>query len=470
MMSQGETTWTEGLISAIRPEVVADILSRVSDIALVISETGLIKEVMYSPNLVGKPNMQEWVGLSIREVFTVESIAKFDTRLKQFLAGDADVQPIEVNHRARAPHAAFPVRYSFHTTGATDNILMLGRDLTPVTEMQQQLVAAQIALENDYETQRDHDLRFRVLMEASDVPTALVSVETGNVLACNAAAETLLGKPREQLIDDGFAREFEVSGESDIVSALVSAASDQIVTPIDAHLSKDSRALSLMPTLFRSTGGQVLLCKMKASDAQGSSADQLQSHLVNLFQNGTDSIVFVNAAGYILSSNDAFLKVADITHAQSIQGRPMIDFLSRGNVDLNVMLENARRTGSMRLYATKVITEHGAERSVEISTTQLIAGSAAIFAMIIRDSRRVETVRTPIQQVTEPDMGSVVELIGGHSLKDIVAKTTDVVERMCIETAVEMTSNNRVAAAEMLGLSRQSLYVKLRKYDLVKKG
>ena len=32
---------------------------------------------------------------------------------------------------------------------------------------------------------------------------------------------------------------------------------------------------------------------------------------------------------------------------------------------------------------------------------------------------------------------------------------------MCIETAVELTRNNRVAAAEMLGLSRQSLYVKL---------
>ena len=56
------------------------------------------------------------------------------------------------------------------------------------------------------------------------------------------------------------------------------------------------------------------------------------------------------------------------------------------------------------------------------------------------------------------------------SLKDIVAKTTDVVEKMCIETAVEMTSNNRVAAAEMLGLSRQSLYVKLRKYGLVSKN
>ena len=40
-------------------------------------------------------------------------------------------------------------------------------------------------------------------------------------------------------------------------------------------------------------------------------------------------------------------------------------------------------------------------------------------------------------------------------------------EKMCIETAIGMTSNNRVAAAEMLGLSRQSLYVKLRKYNLV---
>jgi DNA-binding protein Fis len=42
-----------------------------------------------------------------------------------------------------------------------------------------------------------------------------------------------------------------------------------------------------------------------------------------------------------------------------------------------------------------------------------------------------------------------------------------VIERMCIDTALQLTKNNRVAAAEMLGLSRQSLYVKLRKYDML---
>ena len=63
-----------------------------------------------------------------------------------------------------------------------------------------------------------------------------------------------------------------------------------------------------------------------------------------------------------------------------------------------------------------------------------------------------------------------MELVGSATLKEIVAETTDVVERMCIETALELTSNNRVAAAEMLGLSRQSLYVKLRKYVLLNKN
>ena len=51
-------------------------------------------------------------------------------------------------------------------------------------------------------------------------------------------------------------------------------------------------------------------------------------------------------------------------------------------------------------------------------------------------------------------------------MKDIVGETTDLIEQLCIEAALELTRNNRAAAAEMLGLSRQSLYVKLRRYGL----
>ena len=52
------------------------------------------------------------------------------------------------------------------------------------------------------------------------------------------------------------------------------------------------------------------------------------------------------------------------------------------------------------------------------------------------------------------------------ALKGLVREATDVIERLCIEAALKLTSDNRASAAEMLGLSRQSLYVKLRRYGL----
>ena len=469
MMSHSELTWTEGLIPMIKPGVAADIISAVSDLALVISEFGQVTGVMCSPDFVGKPIFSKLKGAALKDYLNVESIPKFEARLEQFLADPNGVLPVELNHCAFDGYPELPVRYSFHKTGTNGSILLLGSDLRSTAEMQQQLVAAQIALENDYEAQREHDIRLRVLMESSDVPTVFISVATGNIAACNAAAELLLDKQREELIDASFASEFEAKGRRDVVGRMVAAATEQTDSPVVAKSIKGNRRLTLTPTLFRGASGQMLLCKIKLAGGQATSPDQLQSHLSDLYQNGVDSIVFVSSVGHVLSSNEAFLKLANVTHSQSIRGRPMVEFFTRGSVDLNVMMENARRNGSMRLYATKIVNEHGVERAVEISTTQLKAGGDPIFAMIIRDSRRVETVRSPTKSITDVDMHSVIELIGGQSLKDIVAKTTDVVEKMCIETAVEMTSNNRVAAAEMLGLSRQSLYVKLRKYGLVRK-
>jgi DNA-binding NtrC family response regulator len=60
----------------------------------------------------------------------------------------------------------------------------------------------------------------------------------------------------------------------------------------------------------------------------------------------------------------------------------------------------------------------------------------------------------------------LTELIGRVSLKDLVRESTEVIERLAIEAALELTHDNRTLAAEMLGLSRQSLYVKLRRYGI----
>ena len=60
----------------------------------------------------------------------------------------------------------------------------------------------------------------------------------------------------------------------------------------------------------------------------------------------------------------------------------------------------------------------------------------------------------------------MTELVGRVPLKDIVAESSELIEQLSIETALQMTHDNRALAAQLLGLSRQSLYVKLRRYGL----
>jgi len=56
--------------------------------------------------------------------------------------------------------------------------------------------------------------------------------------------------------------------------------------------------------------------------------------------------------------------------------------------------------------------------------------------------------------------------LGEVSLKVLVSETVGVLERHYIEAALVNTEGNRSAAAKMLGLSRQSLYVKLSRYGI----
>ena len=468
-MSAGDQTWTSGLLPMIDPDEVIQIISRMSDLAVIVSDDGVVLGAMVNPSFRGHPDLSRWQGLPLADQLTVESIPKFEKRMDEFATRPEGVLPLEMNHKQQDDFPEFPVRYSFHRIGNDGAVLMLGSDLRSTAEMQQQLVAAQIALEKDYEAQRDNDLKFRVLMTATDDAIVYVAAHSGAIVEANSAAAAILGRTITEMHGLPIDQMIEAKSKGALVETLLGAASDPSASPIKATAAKSRKAINLRTTLFRTSGEQLLLCKIMAADGARSRSDELNDNLAELFENGIDAIVFANKDGTILSSNEAFSKLADIPHSQGVTGRSLADFLNRGSVDLNVIFDNATRSGAMRLYATRIKSELGADRSIEISTSRLRAGDDAIFALIIRDASRLETVRITSSQITDVDMRSVIEFIGSQSLKDIVAKTTDVVEKMCIETAVEMTSNNRVAAAEMLGLSRQSLYVKLRKYGLVNK-
>ena len=59
---------------------------------------------------------------------------------------------------------------------------------------------------------------------------------------------------------------------------------------------------------------------------------------------------------------------------------------------------------------------------------------------------------------------SLASQVGRTPLTTLVRDTTTVLERHCIQAALELAGGKRTHAAELLGLSRQSLYAKLDRY------
>jgi transcriptional regulator PpsR len=108
----------------------------------------------------------------------------------------------------------------------------------------------------------------------------------------------------------------------------------------------------------------------------------------------------------------------------------------------------------------------GSATDVEISAVSVSGVEQPCLGFTIRDiSLRLETESKSSNDVFR-SKGQMTELVGRVPLKDIVSETTDLIEQMCIEAALELTGDNRSSAAEMLGLSRQSLYVKLRRFGI----
>jgi transcriptional regulator PpsR len=168
----------------------------------------------------------------------------------------------------------------------------------------------------------------------------------------------------------------------------------------------------------------------------------------------------------VVSANSAFAEMAQLTNPEQANGKALERWLGRPGIDLNVLVAKLRQNETVRMFATVLRGEHGAVTDVEVSAVPLQVEAVVSFGFAIRDVGRRLSPSARSDRELPRSADQLTELIGRVPLKDLVRETSDVIERLCIEAALNLTGNNRASAAELLGLSRQSLYVKLRRFGL----
>jgi transcriptional regulator PpsR len=178
-----------------------------------------------------------------------------------------------------------------------------------------------------------------------------------------------------------------------------------------------------------------------------------------------DAFVITDDAFKILTANEAFLDLARIGAQEQAVGQSLNTLLGRPGLDRNILLDNLRAHGSVKNFSTLLRTLHDDEETVEVSAVA-VPGPETNFGFTFRTVSRRLNDRSQSSPALRRSVEQLTELVGRVTLKELVRETTELVERLCIEAALELSKDNRASAAEILGLSRQGLYAKMHRFKL----
>ena len=457
-----------------------------SDIALVLDDEGTILDVVIQGDDAAARQARSWRGQPWVQTVTPDSRQKVETMLRDAQAA-ADAETArwrQVNHPSEDGED-LPLLYSAVRLVDEDargrgrsRIVAFGRDLRATVALQRRLIDTQQAMERDYWRFREAETRYRHLLETSSEAVLIVDGSTQKVLEANPASRALCGSTRLKLVGVALSTLFEPAQGERLQDLLAAARSVGKREPVRTRLVDGRTDVAVSASVFRQEDAAFVLVRLtplpqdlgasKGAARRGTPAARAvgwETTLAAIVQNAPDGLVFCDETGRVLSANRSFLSLAELSAEDQARGQPLDRWLGRTGVELGVLITNLRQRGTVGRFVTAMRGEYGTEIEVEISAAQL-AGADTVLAFAIRDIER--------RMKPEPDGGramtrsvtELTELVGRTPLKDIVSETTDLIEQLCIETALEMSNDNRASAALLLGLSRQSLYVKLRRYGL----
>lgn len=367
--------------------------------------------------------------------------------------------PVEIRHAYGMPDGS-SARYSACLAGDGVNIVLIGTWVARPASQAEKSVEEEIARLQAQDRQRT-EARYQLLFESSPEGVFFVDPDTGQVEEANANAAALFDVPLHDLVGAFFSELFEEAGDDELIKRLTAENLETDTASVDVTLYPSGHRVSLVSRLVRTLERKLMMIRVTrhvSDDRPDVPAEE--SAAIDLLRNSAVPIVISDRLGTASWINTAF---NGLLPRESVVGRPLVDVLGISQSLLDVTLREVDRQGraltSLGLLGSQLQTLQDAH----VTIVALPQDNPVGYGFAVRMTQPEDGSET---RAAAPDDSAIAELVGKAPLKFLVRESTDVIERNCIEAALGLTGNNRAAAAQALGLSRQTLYAKLKQYGL----
>ena len=445
-------------LSGLSEDSIAEIMMNSSDVVLVISPDDSIADISISSEDIFVGGGRSWRGRSLFEIVTTESEDKLKELLDEVRKGK-DAKPRQVNH-PMPDTDDLPVTYRAMKLN-DDIVVFYGRSGSQVAALQRRLMSSQLAMEREVSKLRNNESRYRATFQLSQTPQVIVDAASLRILDINSPAAVLLGKPAHKLENKKILGLFD-DKDSTVLHKLMLAAIDNqekgdAVVKLAAGDSLRARIVT-----FRQDGRSHLLLSITPEDTVSATLpNTTETRILNLVKSMPDAFVVTDASLTILTANDSFFDLLNFSGVGDLEGVTFDRLFERPAVDCKVLVGNVKEHNIVRRFASTIKTRFGQVINVEIAACQLELEDHSILGFWMRPTNNIIMGAEVEQENVSRSNEQIANLVGHMSLKEIVRETTEMIEALCIDTALELTKNNRASAAQMLGVSRQSLYSKM---------
>jgi transcriptional regulator PpsR len=439
------------------------LIAGVADVAIVLGAEGEVLDVAFSDASLAKTAYRDWVGRRFADIVSVESRPKIIDLLRDAAPGRI-TRWRQINHLV-ADGPDVPVRYATLRL-AGGHVLAIGRDLRALAAAQARLMEQTQTMEREYARIRDAEKRYRLLFQMTGEPALIVDAATHRVMETNPAAATLFGLEARKAGAGAFEDLFAPASRSAAQSFLAASRVAPRIDNVHVELARDAGAVLLSGSMFRQESATlvIVLAARLGGAARGPRPED--SRRLAMLDAMPEAFVVTDSERRILSANAAFVDLVQVATEAQVRGETLDRWMGRPGVDLDVLYANLKKHGVVRRFSTLARGEFGTSEDVEVAAATVLEGAAHVYGFAIRRTAEGAGLDRLGGRELPRTVEQFADLVGRVPLKNLVRETTDLIERLCIEAALELTRDNRASAAEMLGLSRQGFYAKLRRYGL----